>query len=190
MVQGYKSAGLLPVEDVLVKIRAGHTTLSAYGQVVKLTSIRLRTFTKGVVCIECKKEGSFFSIDTQTSSKGKYHLNLWHKSKTGAWILMTSDHIHPKSKGGADKDLENRQPMCRPCNARKADKVGGEVEDEFLSTVRKLLQLEKRNMSLSKRLKNPVSLWRFNTNKGYFNKLLREYTSIPGAEKHWQHLEL
>jgi 5-methylcytosine-specific restriction endonuclease McrA len=35
---------------------------------------------------------------------------------------MTIDHILPRSKGGKDT-LENLQPMCSSCNAKKADKV-------------------------------------------------------------------
>ena len=35
---------------------------------------------------------------------------------------MTKDHIHPRSKGGANA-LDNYDPMCSPCNGKKADKV-------------------------------------------------------------------
>lgn len=37
-------------------------------------------------------------------------------------VLMTVDHVHPKSQGGTDQ-LDNLEPMCSPCNQRKADKI-------------------------------------------------------------------
>lgn len=37
-------------------------------------------------------------------------------------MLFTKDHIHPRSKGGANS-LKNYQPMCSPCNGAKADSL-------------------------------------------------------------------
>lgn len=36
------------------------------------------------------------------------------------YILMTRDHIYPKSKGGPDS-IDNSQTMCAKCNQRKAN---------------------------------------------------------------------
>jgi hypothetical protein len=47
-------------------------------------------------------------------------MNLYAIDKNGNEILMTKDHIVPKSKGGANA-LYNYQPMCSHCNAEKAD---------------------------------------------------------------------
>jgi 5-methylcytosine-specific restriction endonuclease McrA len=47
------------------------------------------------------------------------HLNMFSISKSGAsLILMTRDHIIPRSKGGLDK-IENLQTMCQFCNRDK-----------------------------------------------------------------------
>ena len=40
----------------------------------------------------------------------------------GDEILMTKDHILPRSKGGID-DISNYQTMCKPCNEAKGNKL-------------------------------------------------------------------
>jgi 5-methylcytosine-specific restriction endonuclease McrA len=48
-------------------------------------------------------------------------LNLY-AIKDGLEVLMTSDHIIPRSKGGPTI-LENLQPMCHICNGRKGNNM-------------------------------------------------------------------
>lgn len=50
-----------------------------------------------------------------------YHWNLY-ALKEGEEVLMTKDHIIPKSKGGRNH-LSNYQPMCQKCNQEKDDKL-------------------------------------------------------------------
>lgn len=79
---------------------------------------RLRVFHhKGRRCANegCDKIGVY--LIKARNNAGGYHIDLY----TEAFELMTIDHIVPKSKGGTN-DLENLQPMCNACNARKADK--------------------------------------------------------------------
>lgn len=33
-------------------------------------------------------------------------------------VKLVKDHIRPRSRGGTD-DIDNLQPLCMPCNARK-----------------------------------------------------------------------
>ena len=85
-------------------------------------SDRIRLFaTKGASCVTCGLTGSIFVLETQQEGITP-HLNLYAVTEEGKYILMTKDHIHPKSKGGANA-LHNYNPMCSPCNGKKADKV-------------------------------------------------------------------
>jgi 5-methylcytosine-specific restriction endonuclease McrA len=51
-----------------------------------------------------------------------YHFNLYAIDDNGDEILMTKDHIIPKSKGGRNH-LSNYQPMCCVCNQKKDNKI-------------------------------------------------------------------
>lgn len=85
-------------------------------------SDRIRLFhTKGVTCVTCGIKGSMFILETQ-NPKVTPHLNLYAFEDDGSLILMTKDHIHPRSKGGADH-IDNYNTMCAPCNSAKADTV-------------------------------------------------------------------
>lgn len=42
--------------------------------------------------------------------------------ENGKEVLMTKDHIIPKSKGGAD-DISNYQTMCERCNEAKGNRL-------------------------------------------------------------------
>lgn len=97
------------------------------GEEVKANSQRLQLFfTKGMKCVVCGAEGKFFIMVKNKSKKGKpdphYHLELIGQKPDGQYILMTKDHIIPRSKGGKDK-LENYQTMCVVCNNEKGDKM-------------------------------------------------------------------
>jgi 5-methylcytosine-specific restriction endonuclease McrA len=52
----------------------------------------------------------------------EYHFNLYAVNEYGDKILMTKDHIHPKSKGGRNH-ISNYQTMCYPCNQDKSNKI-------------------------------------------------------------------
>ena len=91
------------------------------GFCVKVDTLRLITFkTRGVKCACCGLEGSFFAIETQKEDIPP-HINLYAIDEAGREVLMTHDHIIPRSKGGKNK-LENCQTMCKPCNEKKGDK--------------------------------------------------------------------
>jgi len=92
------------------------------GDKFKVTSYRLLTFLyKGTKCVECGVEGKFFSLDNTKIGDSK-HINLIGVDTNGEEVLMTSDHIYPKSLGGSDK-INNRQTMCDKCNVEKWHQV-------------------------------------------------------------------
>ena len=91
---------------------------------VPMGSHRYELFaTKGIRCVDCGVEGSYFALEKDiTDSTSKFHLNLYGKDESGNEVMITKDHILPKSKGGENR-LSNYQPMCYKCNQKKADKV-------------------------------------------------------------------
>ena len=97
------------------------------GHSVKMTSARYRLFlTKGLKCVECGIEGTYFSLERDHGEKsGRFHFNLYGIDKKGIPVMITKDHIVPKSKGGGSS-LKNLQTMCIRCNAKKADSGPGE----------------------------------------------------------------
>ena len=90
------------------------------GDAIKANSQRYQVFfTKGIKCSCCGIEGKFFRKEKLLNDKS-YHLNLYAIDDDGNEVLMTKDHIIPKSKGGRDI-LENYQPMCEHCNRAKGN---------------------------------------------------------------------
>lgn len=66
-------------------------------------------------------EGKYFAKERHLQDKS-YHLNLYAVDDNGDEILMTKDHIMPRSKGGID-DISNYQTMCKLCNEAKGNKL-------------------------------------------------------------------
>lgn len=100
--------------------------LNYKGDIFSLGGMRLQTFyQKGIKC-SCGVEGKFFSLDnTSGKVEDSKHLNLIGvrevKGKQEE-VLLTSDHIFPRSLGGSNK-IENRQTMCANCNVKKGVSV-------------------------------------------------------------------
>lgn len=72
---------------------------------------------KGLVCVNCGVEGKFFALEKDRG--GGIHLDLYGLIDEEE-VLITIDHIVPKSKGGVNKII-NFQTMCKLCNEMKAD---------------------------------------------------------------------
>lgn len=97
------------------------------GDYIKGNSQRYQTFfTKGFKCACCGIKGKYFAKEI-TRGDASYHLNLYALDKNGTEVLMTKDHIIPKSKGGQDV-LDNYQPMCYICNYKKGNTLEEEHE--------------------------------------------------------------
>lgn len=116
---------------------------------VRMSSARLECFKRNHVCVVCRRAGNLFLLQRHVNNPPKVgmncniqecmwcwgrmmreghtdnptpHLNLFNCSPTGALILMTQDHIIPKSRGGGNTQ-SNLQTMCQPCNCKKGNSI-------------------------------------------------------------------
>lgn len=94
------------------------------GRSFKRTSQRLVLFRQNHICVDCGIEGTVFVLESAHKDITP-HMNLYAVDADGKMILMTKDHILPRSKGGKDL-MDNYQTMCQPCNAYK----GNVLEEE------------------------------------------------------------
>ena len=92
------------------------------GYTVYTRSLRYMTFyQKGCKCCVCGKEGTHFTLDSGADNPNRRHFNL----RTDDGILMTRDHIIPKSRGGREH-ISNMQTMCVDCNKAKGNHMDGD----------------------------------------------------------------
>ena len=108
------------VDEILAIVGSG--LVDAGDHTYNTDSDRLYLFQeKGVCCVHCGIEGVFFAKEKDwKTDHEKYHFNLYALNANNDPVLMTKDHIKPRSKGGPDK-LENYQTMCARCNKIKSD---------------------------------------------------------------------
>ena len=69
---------------------------------VKLSSDRYVVFKNSLSCVKCGITGTYFAIE-KNRSDFNYHLNLYAIDVNGEEVLMTKDHINPKSNGGENR---------------------------------------------------------------------------------------
>lgn len=106
----------LPVE------KPKSTKIIIDGHNVYVDSLRLLCFKKdGYICKSCGLKGSFFAIEQHDNDKSP-HLELYAVKDDGTEVIMTRDHIIPRSRGGPNI-IENLQAMCEPCNVAKGNKI-------------------------------------------------------------------
>lgn len=106
------------VKDVLFEPEDKKAMVVINGDKIKGNSQRFQTFfTKGLKCACCGIEGKYF-VKEKDFNAARYHLNLYVLDESGNEVLMTKDHIVPRSKGGAS-ELYNYQTMCVKCNIAK-----------------------------------------------------------------------
>ena len=120
-------AGKLSLQEVLAHIpkrESGKPVIqSFFGHKISLAKKRLRVFLyKGTNCILCKLPASFFAVEKLKGDEHKWKLNLYAVDELNDEVLITIDHIHPKSLGG-DNEMNNLQPMCFHCNVRKGNDI-------------------------------------------------------------------
>jgi 5-methylcytosine-specific restriction endonuclease McrA len=101
-----------------VRFEAGGETYS-----VSMGSARYRVFVRdGKTCLCCGRRGVKMLLQKHRMDDPKPHFNLYAYDSEKGPILMTKDHIVPKSRGGSNR-LDNLQTMCAPCNESKGAHV-------------------------------------------------------------------
>lgn len=71
---------------------------------------------------EKRNNGGSHSFFEWQTVKAQYNFTCPCCGMSEPKIVLTQDHIIPVSKGGSD-NIENIQPLCRGCNAKKFTKI-------------------------------------------------------------------
>ncbi len=86
-------------------------------------SDRYQVFNKSLKCVCCENVGNVLALQKDIhdpyNKNNRYHFNLYMVDGTDV-VMITKDHIVPKSKGG-ENGIENYQTMCSPCNFAKGN---------------------------------------------------------------------
>lgn len=101
---------------------------------VKMNSDRYKIFNNSLKCAACNLTGSLFLLErVHNHEPSVAHFNLY-AVENDYLILMTKDHIVPRSKGGKD-NINNYQTMCEICNSIKMAK---ELDNNELREMRQV----------------------------------------------------
>jgi 5-methylcytosine-specific restriction endonuclease McrA len=111
-----------PVDFIINLINSGKKKANLDGDLVRISGIRMKSFSvNGIKCVVCGLTGKYFAKE-KLLDDNSFHLNLYAINSDGKEVLMTRDHIMPKSKGGPET-LDNMQTMCTKCNCKKGNKI-------------------------------------------------------------------
>jgi 5-methylcytosine-specific restriction endonuclease McrA len=115
---GMERIRIYTIEDVFKWIEENPKRIYWETDDYKINCKRAKIFyKKGLQCSNCGVSGYFFALERDKG--GGQHLDLYGYIDDEE-VLMTIDHIVPKSKGGPN-ELINYQVMCKICNEMKAD---------------------------------------------------------------------
>lgn len=82
---------------------------------------RLRCLKKNRACVACGIVGTEMRLERHENDF-TFHWNLYGLDGHGHWVMLTVDHITPRSKGGPDHP-KNYQTLCSRCNSIKGSDI-------------------------------------------------------------------
>lgn len=118
--KGYQTAKIVSLKTLFAFLDSQKTEIHGH-EVSKGKT--LYVVKNNQVCAVCGIKASYAAIEKNNeSAKGSkgWHINVWAVRDDEKHVLLTKDHIIPKSKGGND-DFGNLQTMCVTCNSRKGN---------------------------------------------------------------------
>lgn len=128
-----------PVDQILLKTGENYAErpFNVNGNVywVGMGSHRYLCFRQsGTKCVCCGLQGTIMALQRFVQDPPhKAHFNLYGPNESGHMIMLTKDHITPKSKSGKNRP-ENYQTLCYTCNKTKGAK---KITIEQLKEVRR-----------------------------------------------------
>lgn len=133
---------------------------------------------------QCCEEGcnlKDFHFGLGIDAGGGIHLDLYGYDEIGELVLLTIDHIKPKSKGGPDH-ISNFRTLCKPHNEMKAHSYNMNRQFKDLCLIYPDEQLESQNYSILKKETTIEEIEALKQDKGAIGNRFVEHF-IPG-ERH------
>jgi 5-methylcytosine-specific restriction endonuclease McrA len=135
--------GQFKANDILPYINTGGPVRKEYivnnkSYIVKMNSARYKIFNEYPKCIACGLKGEIYLLEKHkvVDKRWKYvsaHFNLYGV-ENDVLVLLTKDHIKPKSKGGRN-NIVNYQTVCEICNYLKKNQ---ELDNETIGKLREV----------------------------------------------------
>lgn len=124
MSERYDRFAKFAIEDVLPFIPEDRHTFSyliggePVEKDVRMGGYRMSLWLRGTDCVCCGLKGTHIWLEQNTSGVRPAHFNLYGLDNDKNEVMLTTDHILAKSKGGKN-DPDNLQLLCSRCNSCK-----------------------------------------------------------------------
>ena len=137
-VSGFERVSLFTLDEVFRDMKTEPTKAIFDGFEVSLGIMRHQCFKISQTCARCGVVGTYFALERSaklvdrrekvwvSAPQSQWVLNLYASREDGSEVMLTQDHVIPKSVGGPDT-LDNSQTMCSPCNGWKGNKLIGRL---------------------------------------------------------------
>lgn len=154
------------VTDKRIKLRRAHI----------LNKIGYQCSTEG-----CELTGFHFGLGVDNG--GGIHLDLYGYDKDGDLVMITIDHIKPKSKGGKNRN-SNYKPMCKPHNEMKANHYNFKRQFKDLCLIYPDEPMASKNYEIRKEILEQKDIDAFKNLGGFLAKEYGDY--FVAGEQHVQ----